>query len=215
MDNIVVPFALYGAEKMFYDHRMGPQLVRDKDYLYCVYQAGENTVLTDPYIVRYSITEKRWAGPFKVGIGDKSGYDHHLTPVMWFDADGYIHVLFNCHGGMGTHRVSVKPFDIENFTDGPVISPSMSYPHVFRMEGNDVGLFFRAFGHMGYWGYCISHDGGYTWSKMVKVVDFDQDPLNDADTWAGSYHTVELDEDGHTLHVAFTYFDERGIWILD
>ncbi len=206
------PFAMFGSEKMFYDLRMGPQMVRNGDTLYIVYQANGQEIFADPYIVTYGIMSKTWSGPYKIGDAERYDFDHHLCPILWFDDEGYLHVLFNCHGQAGSHRISRRPFSVDAWVDGPAISESISYPHVFRLPGNRVCLYFRAYGHMGYWAYMLSNDGGYNWSKPVKVVDFDQDPESDQDTWAGSYHTTELDTDGHTLHVGFTYFDERGIW---
>lgn len=212
MKEKILPFAYFGSEKMFYDLRMGPQLVRHNDHLYCVYQANGNEIYADPYIMRYSITDGSWEGPYLVGRVGRAGFDHHLCPVMWIDENGFIHVLFNCHGESGCHRISTRPYDITSFSDGPIIYRSISYPHIFRIGKNSVLLYFRVFGHMGYWAYMTSRDGGYSWSEPRLTVDFDQDPLSDADTWAGSYHSCELSEDASILHIAFTYFDERGIW---
>ncbi len=210
-DNIH-PFVQHGSEKMFYDLRMGPQMVRLRETIFVVYQANALEVSADPYIIVYDISSQLWSQPVRLGLAERPGFDHHLCPVLWIDSDEYLHVLFNCHGNEGTHRISSQPRSIENWKDGPLVSPSISYPHVFYLPDGRVCLYFRVFGHMGYWAYALSQDGGYTWGTPVKVVDFDQDPANDADTWAGSYHTTALDMDGHTLHVGFTYFDERGIW---
>lgn len=206
------PFARHGCEKMLYDLRMGPHMVRLADTLYIVYQANECEVSADPFIIAYDIPTQHWSEPVKVGDAARPEFDHHNCPVLWIDTSEHLHVLFNCHGGEGTHRISVQPRSIESWCDGPAVSPSISYPHAFHLPDGRICIYFRVFGHMGYWAYSISRDGGYSWGPSVKVVDFDQNPANDADTWAGSYHTALLDVDGHTLHVGFTYFDERGIW---
>jgi len=205
-------FANYGCEKMFYDLRMGPQVIKRDDTLFIVYQANKEGICANPYIICYNIKDKKWSGQMQVGQSVGTEFDHHRCPVIWIDDDNYIHVLFDCHGQQGQHRVSKRKLDISEWGEGPVVAPSISYPHVFRMPGNKVCIYYRALGHMGFWAYVLSFDGGYNWSKPVKVVDFDQNPTDDADTWAGSYHSAQLDTDGHTLHVGFTYFDERGIW---
>lgn len=208
----VQPFACYGAEKMFYDLRMGPQLIRDGDLLYIAYQANAEEIYADPYILTYDMVKEEYSAPVQIGQAERYAFDHHLCPVIWLDAEGYIHALFNCHGYSGTHRISVRPRDISAWRDWPAIFGSISYPHIFKRPDGTVVLYARAFGHMGYWYYAISPDGGYTWSAPVCVVDFDQNPTTDEECWAGSYHTAQLSEDGRLLHVGFTYFDERGIW---
>ena len=208
----IKPFAQYGTEKMLYDLRMGPQLVKNGNYLYCVYQANKEGIYSCPFITRYSINENKWEGPFKIGECEEKKYDHHQCPVLWLDADGYIHVLYDCHGGCGAHVVSIAPYTISAWRRCGEIYSSISYPHIIRYGSNNVCLYFRAFGHMGFWAYTISNDGGFSWSKPIGITDFDQRPENDQDTWAGSYHSVDLSPDGHILHIAFTYFDERGIW---
>jgi len=61
---------------------------------------------------------------------------------------------------------------------------------------------------MGYWTYQISDDGGYTWTCPHPLIDFDQNPQTNRDTWAGSYQSVEKSSDGKSLHIAFVYWDE-------
>lgn len=205
-------FASHGAEKMFYDLRMGPQMILDQRTLYIVYQANAEAVFADPYIVVYHLDTGEFSPPVQVGLVDRSNFDHHLCPVLWMDAEGYLHVLFNCHGDEGIHRISVKPRDIHDWRDGPPPAKSISYPHIFVRPNGGIVLFARAYGHMGYWYYCVSNDGGYQWSQAVRVIDFDQDPTSDAESWAGTYPSAQLSMDGNTLHIGFTYFDERGIW---
>ncbi|MGN0745839.1 MAG: BNR-4 repeat-containing protein [Aristaeellaceae bacterium] len=206
------PFAFHGAEKMFYDLRMGPQMIRDGQTLYIAWQANEKEIYADPYIMTCDLQTRSFSAPVQVGRAERYAFDHHLCPVIWMDREGYLHALFNCHGFAGTHRISVRPRDISAWRDGPAICPSISYPHVFVRPDGSVVLYARALGHMGYWYYAVSPDGGYRWSKPVTLVDFDQQPVTDEESWAGSYHTAALSPDGRYLHVGFTYFDERGIW---
>ncbi len=205
-------FADYGSEKMIYDIRMGPQALRCGNKLYVCYQANDHEIFADPHIVEYDMEQEVWSSPVKVGEVERGDFDHHLAPVIWMDPKEHIHVLFNCHGDAGVHLVSDRPRDIRSFSPCTRIADSISYPHAIRCPDGRVALYYRSFGHMGNWNYVISRDGGYTWTKPVMTVDFDAKPLSDADCWAGSYHSVQLDPDGKTLHVAYTYFDERGIW---
>ncbi len=208
----VEPFALYGAEKMFYDVRMGPQIIEKDGIIYIAYQANDKEIYADPYILTYDTKTGVFSQPCKIGDAERYAFDHHLCPVIWIDKEGFIHALYNCHGEQGSHSVSVRPLDVTQWRDAEVVAPSISYPHIFMRPNGDVVLYFRALGHMGYWCYCVSNDGGYSWTKPIKLVDFDQNPENDADSWAGSYHSAQLSPDGSTLHIGFTYFDERGIW---
>ncbi len=206
-------FAQYGCEKMIYDVRMGPMSVRFEDVIYVVYQANPNGPEAHPHIITYDIQRKRWSNP--VQIGTVKHYDHHYAPIVWIDHRGYIHVLFNCHGAQNgaIHIVSAAPGSIEKWREAPEIAPSITYPRAVRVYDDKLLLFYRAFGHMGYWTYQISDDGGCTWTPhSVPVIDFDQNPRLGTDTWAGTYHSVCPGKDGRSLHIAFVYWDERRSW---
>jgi hypothetical protein len=206
------PFARYGCEKMIYDVRMGPMAVRFRDAIYIVYQANPNGPEAHPHIITYDLRDRRWSEP--VQIGTVKRYDHHFAPILWIDEE-HIHVLFNCHGAQhgSIHMVSVLPGSTEKWHDAPEIAPSITYPHVVRIYDGKLLLFYRALGHMGYWTYQISDDGGYSWTPhSIPVIDFDQNPRLNSDTWAGTYHSVCPGKDGRSLHIAFVYWDERKGW---
>jgi hypothetical protein len=101
--------------------------------------------------------------------------------------------------------------DITNWKDGPGIAPSISYPQILQTASGKLVLYYRALGHMGYWTYQISDDGGYSWTgSEIPPVDFDRDPRIPGDEWAGTYHSVALGRNGQSLHIAFVYWDERN-----
>jgi hypothetical protein len=202
------PFALYGGEKMLYDVRMGPQAVRHRDVIYIAYQANADGAEAHPHIIAYDLATRTWSDA--VQIGSTTHYDHHFAPILWFDREEHIHVLYNCHGrDGGTHVISGAPRSIRAWKAGPQIYKSISYPRVIPLPDDKLLLYYRAFGHMGYWTHQASTNGGYTWTQPRPLIDFDQTPQSDDDTWAGSYQSVHLGADGRSLHIAFVYWDEK------
>ena len=186
MSSAARPFARHGTEKMVYDLRMGPQALWHEDTIHIVYQStgGEDAELRGhPYAIAYEVSARRWSAP--VRLGAVRGYDHHFAPILWRDAGGHLHVLYHCHGtDGGVHLVSARPDSIASWHPGPEIAPSISYPRAFPLGDGRLLLYFRTFGHMGNWGYQTSADGGYTWTRPDRpLVDFDQNPQTDLDTW--------------------------------
>jgi len=205
-------FAQHGSEKMVYDIRMGPQCLHcDGEYI-AAYQANTRGGKALPHIIKRN-REGVWSEP--VVLGDVAEYDHHFAPVIWLDGDRRIHVLYHCHIYLhqSRHLVSAAPLDIRTWVEGPEVAPSISYPRVIPLPGGKLLLYYRALGHMGFWTWQISHDGGFTWERLsTPLVDFDHRPEVPGDDWAGSYHSVSPGRDGKSLHLAFVYWDERN-WV--
>lgn len=201
------PFARHGAEKMIYDVRMGPQAVLHDGTLYGVYAANPNGAANHPHIIAYDTVGRTWSQP--TSIARVPHYDHHFSPVLWFDGDERLHVLYGCHGGPGSHMVSSAPRSVEAWEAGPEIAPSISYPHVMPMADGVLVLYYRVFGHLGYWTYATSTDGGWTWERRGPLVDMDQRPEIATDTWTGSYHAVAPSADRRAIHIGFVYLDEQ------
>ena len=209
IDN-ATPFARFGSEKMIYDIRMGPQALRHEGTVYLAYQANPDGQKALPHVVSYDLTTGSWTKP--AVIGDVKRYDHHFAPILWLDDDEHLHALFNCHGAAhnSAHRISTDPLQTDSWEEGPEVARSITYPRMLRVGNGELLLFYRAFGHMGYWTYQTSKDGGYSWRGAdVPLVDFDQEPEVNSDTWAGTYHSVAVTESGESLHLAFVYWDER------
>ena len=204
---VAVPYADYGCEKMIYDVRMGPQAVEHEGIIYFVYAGGREGPEGHPFIRSYDIAGRVWSDPCR--IGTVPHYDHHFAPVLWFDADDRLHVLFNCHGKSSTHIVSEDPTSIDRWKEGPEVAPSISYPRVLCLRDGRHLMYSRTFGHMGYWTYRLTEDGGFTWTDSKPLIDLDQNPQDNKDLWAGSYESVELDADGAGLHIGFVYLDEQ------
>ena len=208
--SLAQPFACHGGEKMLYDVRMGPQALVHDDVLYVCYLACPNEPdgpVPHPCTITCNLGTREWSDP--VQIGECRRYDHHYAPVMWMDRDERIHVLADCHGESGRHTVAAAPRSIEQWRPAPGIAKSISYPHVLPMADGELVLYYRALGHMGYWGYQASDDGGWSWSPMHTLVDMDQDPQTLYDCWAGSYQTVCASRDRRSLHIGFAYLDEQ------
>ncbi|MBV7335724.1 BNR repeat-containing protein [Chloroflexi bacterium TSY] len=205
----VEPFAQHGSEKMIYDIRMGPQCLHHDGAFYAVYQSNPENGKALPHVIKRD-QNGMWTTP--IVLGDVSNYDHHFAPILWIDAQQHFHVVYHCHGRLNEarHKISTAPLDITLWRDGPPVTPSISYPRLLNCPSGQLLLYYRTLGHMGYWTYQISDDGGYTWQRPdVPLVDFDYRPEVPGDEWAGSYHSVALGHDGKSLHMAFVYWDER------
>ena len=106
--------------------------------------------------------------------------------------------------------VSARPESTEKWEEAPEIAPSITYPRAMPIYDDKLLLFYRSYGHMGYWTYQVSDDSGHSWTPhSIPIVDFDQSPKSDSDTWAGTYHSAWPGRNGRSLHIAFVYWDER------
>jgi len=200
-------FARHGGEKMVYDMRMGPMSILHDDTLYAVYPANPEGPAAHPHIVTYDMSQRAWSEP--VRLGAVPFHDHHFNPVLWLDPEERIHALYGCHGrGGSVHIVSREPRSIDAWEPAPRIAPSITYPHVIPMADGRMVMYHRVFIHLGYWTYRISEDGGFTWRDTGPLVDMDQRPESDQDTWSGSYHSVWPSVDRRSLHIAFVRLDE-------
>ena len=208
-DEAPKPFAHHGSEKMVYDVRMGPQALCCNDVIYIAYQANADGPEAHPHLITHDLREAEWSRP--VQVGQVAYYDHHLAPILWFDCERHVHVLYKCDArDGGVHLISTHPESIDEWTEGPEIYPSLSYPRVVRIGDGKLLLYYHVFGHMGFWTYQVSSDGGYSWTRAhTPLVDFDQQPRCASDTWAGSYQSVCASRDGRSLHIAFVHWDER------
>ena len=201
-------FAGFGGEKMIYDMRMGPQALLHKSKLYVVYPANPDGPIAHPHIIVRDMQSGEWSSPQR--LGSVSHVDHHYCPICWFDSEDRLHVLYGCHGHpTNVHLVGADALAVDRWVPGPTIAPSISYPHLLPMADGKLVLYYRALGHMGYWAYQVSTDGGFTWTPAVKVVDFDRDPETHWDSWAGSYHTIIADPGRRALHIGFVFLDEQ------
>ncbi|MFQ5811124.1 MAG: BNR-4 repeat-containing protein, partial [Armatimonadota bacterium] len=201
------PFAHHGGEKMLYDVRQGPVALLHDNIIYVAYHANPEDAPPDPHLVTCDLSSGEWSEPARVGECHR--YDHHYAPVLWLDHDERMHVLYDCHGGTGTHIVAAEPGATDAWIEGPTIARSISYPHVLPMADGWLLLYYRTLGHMGHWGYQVSDDGGFTWTEPRTLVDMDRDPRIQHDCWAGSYHSAVASRDRRSVHIAFVYLDEQ------
>jgi len=209
----VKPFARHGGEKMIYDVRMGPQAISNQGRVYIAYQAAERGPAAHPHVIQYDETDGRWSDAQQLGRAPYA--DHHFCPIIWMDANSRLHTLHNCHIS-GRAADPVVPVHLigngkaipQEWVPGSDIAPSISYPQCVQLSSGRRLLYYRVFGHMGYWTYSVSDDGSDGWRTGAPLVDFDAAPQHPRDTWAGSYHVVRPGRDGDTLHVAFCYWDE-------
>ncbi len=202
------PFAVHGCEKMIYDARMGPVAVADGERIVIVYQAAEQGLPGHPHVICYDRGTRQWSPPLRIGTA--AGLDHHFAPILWLDDAGHWHVLFNCHFTPGTHLISRDPHSTAEWIEGPTIANSISYPSVHRLAGGRTILVYRVEGHLGYWVYHLSDDGGATWSAEYVILDFNREARDEIDRWAGEYILPAMGLAQNSVHLGFCYWDERN-----
>jgi hypothetical protein len=208
-----VPFADNGTLKMLYDNRMHPQALEHDGSVYIVWR-GEKGF---PYIISYDLESREFSRPSMLLAGmeekvDARKYkkDHHFSPVIWIDSEGYFHVLSGCHRTPGTHLISKQFGSIGSSLDSwdtvAQIAPGISYPTIFSIHDDKELIYYRTGGHTSSWTYRITDDNGKTWTGPSRdVTDMD---INGRTEWS-SYQTTLPSRDGRFLHVAFITYDDN------
>ncbi len=212
----VLRFAEDGALKMLYDNRMYPQAVASGGRVYVVWRGDRGL----PWIRSYDLVSRRFSSPRMLleGTGieidsERFERDQHYAPVLWADSDERIHVAFGFHRTSGYHLATANPADIRRWKRMPEISRSISYPQVHGISGGRTLVYFRESGHLGFWTYRISSDGGGSWEEpSAPVIDMDSLPHDsELASHAGSYQTTSVGPDGRTLHIAFIWKVEEPV----
>ena len=211
-DRFTAAFGQGGQVKMLYDRRQRPQSVYLNNKVYIVFNAGgqigaQPKAPTKPMAVTYDPATREFSEVVTLGPAKR---DHHYGPVIWADGDDYLHVLFGCHKTPGTHLISKQPATIGTSLDswhtGTQIAPGISYPAIFRINGNKELIYYRTGGHTSSWTYRITDDNGKTWAGHVRdVTDMD---IKGRFEWS-SYQTILPSRDGKFLHVAFITYDDN------
>ncbi len=209
-------FAEDGALKMLYDNRMYPQAVESGGRVHVVWRGGKGL----PWIRSYDLSSRRFGNPRMLlegtGIEIDSGRferDQHYAPVVWAEPDGRIHAAFGFHRTPGFQLATAEPGGGGPWEQLPAISQSVSYPQVHRIAGGRTLVYFRESGHLGFWTYRISGDGGRSWQGPAEpVIDMDAPPHESPlASHAGSYQTTRVGPDGRTLHIAFIWKVEEPL----
>lgn len=208
----ILPFGEGGQIKMLYDRRQRPQSVFLNGKVHIVFNAdGEKGALgkskTKPMAVTYDPASRKFSNVVTLG---PANIDHHYGPVIWTDADDFLHVLHGCHKTPGTHLISNREGEIgitvNDWVVAPEIAPSMSYPTVYRIQDNGSMIYYRTAGHISSWTYRISNDNGISWSGPEKeVTDLDNKGRFE---WS-SYQSKLPSKDGRYLHIVFTAYDDN------
>ena len=207
----ILPFGEGGMLKMLYDCRQRPQSVFLKYRIYIVYNGDaklnkSSKARAYPMLITYDPQSRLFSKPVRLG---PSSSDHHYSPIIWADEDDYLHVLFGCHSTPGTHLISEHPaqrgYSEMTWRKAPEIAPKLSYPTVFRIDGNKELIYYRTEGHSSSWTYRISEDNGRTWTGPEKdVTDLD---IAGRPEWS-SYQCKLPSKDGKYLHVVYTDYDD-------
>lgn len=212
-----VPFAENGGLKMLYDNRQYPLAVSAGGKTHIVWRGDDGF----PFCVSYDMETREFSNPVPLIEGyedeiDLKRYrnDHHYAPVIWSDQQGYLHTLFGCHRTTGIHLVSEKPGDSTQWRRGNDFSESISYPKIHRIYDDKTLVYTRYSGHLGFWQYHISNDGGNSWQGGGHpVVNLGADPQDGAHAaYSGSYNTTAVSADGKRLHVAFIWKVEDPLY---
>lgn len=214
---VAVPFADNGGLKMLYDNRQYPHAVAVAGKTHIVWRGIDGF----PYCISYDMATRTFSERLSLIEGyddeiDANRYknDHHYAPVIWSDPEGYLHTLFGCHRTTGIHLVSVKPGDSSQWRRGNDFSESISYPKIHRIYDDKTLVYTRYSGHLGFWQYHISKDGGHSWQGGGQpVVNLGADPQDGAHAaYSGSYNTTAVSADGKRLHVAFIWKVEDPLY---
>ena len=205
-----------GALKMLYDSRMYPQAVVAGGRLHAVWRGAGGL----PWIRSYSLAERKFSAPrmLLAGTGieidaERFARDQHYAPIIWADGDGRLHVAFGFHRTAGYHLATSRPGSVDAWERLPEISDSVSYPQAHSLPDGRTLVYFRESGHLGFWTYRTSDDGGRTWQGPADpVIDMDAPPRESPlARHAGSYQTTQVSADGSTLHIAFIWKVEEPI----
>ncbi len=212
----VVRFAEDGALKMLYDNRMYPQAVVSGGQLHVVWR-GEKGL---PWIRSYDLAKRQFSASRMLlsgtGIEIDAGRferDQHYAPIVWAQPDGRLHVAFGFHRTPGYHLATKQPGATDSWQRLPEISHSVSYPQAHNLADGRTLVYFRESGHLGFWTYRTTADGGRTWDMPESpVIDMDAAPRESPlASHAGSYQTTLVSPDGSTLHIAFIWKVEEPI----
>ena len=211
-DYEILPFGEGGQIKMLYDRRQRPQSVFLNGRVFIAFNAGgekgfSGKSKTKPMVIAYNPDNRKFSDIVTLGPAKS---DHHYGPVIWADEDDYLHMLYGCHKTPGTHLISKKPGDIgaslDNWEVGPEITPSISYPTLYRIYDNKELIYYRTAGHISSWTYRISDDKSLSWAEPAKgVTDLDSKGQFE---WS-SYQSKLPSKDGRYLHVVFTAYDDN------
>jgi hypothetical protein len=214
----LIPFGEGGQHKMTYDRRMRPQAVFMGDEIHLVYNGGAPADAKErTKTMRFATTYNLKTGSFSdnIELPGKISRDHHYGPIIWADNNNFLHVLSGCHKTPGTHVISKKQANTNNWEIAPPIAPSLSYPSVSQIYDNQQLMYYRTGEHRSSWTYSISSDNGNTWqSPENSVVDLNNKgelidlPNKDLDE-ASSYQTYLPSNDGKSIHIAFMYYDDN------
>lgn len=222
-DLTIVPFGEGGQLKMIYDRRQRPQAIYMNDKVYMVYNAGAHLFegkgnKTVPFAISYDPATGELGKEIQLGFEPDN--DQHYCPIIWSDKNGKLHILYGCHRTPGTHLVSNEigqlGESLEDWTEGPMIRHSMSYPTIFHIFDDKQLMYFRTHEHRSSWGYRISDDNGESWIETDRIVT-DLNMGDDLNTHKSPeemdemscYQTVLPSADGKYLHVVFCVYDDN------
>ncbi|MEX0323270.1 MAG: sialate O-acetylesterase [Puniceicoccaceae bacterium] len=222
-DLTFVPFGEGGQLKMIYDRRQRPQAIYMNDKVYMVYNAGAQLFegkgnKTVPFAISYDPSTMTLGEEIQLGFDPDT--DQHYCPIIWSDKNEHLHILYGCHRTPGIHLISNTMGELgeslEDWTEGPMIRDSISYPTIFHIYDDKQLMYLRTHEHRSSWGYRISDDNGYNWIDTDHIVtDLNRgDELNtykdhkDMDEMS-CYQTVLPSADGKYLHVVFCVYDDN------
>lgn len=211
-----IEFARDGALKMLYDNRMYPQAVASDGRIFMAWRGAEGL----PWVRSYDRVAGELSQPRMLLAGldididaRRFARDQHYAPVIWTEADGHLHAAFGFHRTPGYHLATAHPAGFAAWKRLPEISHSVSYPQVHRIWDGRTLVYFRESGHLGFWTYRTSADGGRTWiAPEGPVIDLDALPHSSPEaSHAGSYQTTRAAADGRNLHIAFIWKVEEPL----
>ena len=141
------------------------------DVTYITY-LGDDTQ-PDAYMVAYNHTSDDWSATVEVAAGSLDAEDTHGKPAMVIDANGYLHVFWDCHNTDMRHDKSDNPESITSWTQQSSPAPNSSYPHLAQV-GSATYLLYRhtvSAGAHNIWSFKNGTNAA-SWSARSDIIDF-------------------------------------------
>ena len=185
----------------FYSYMIWPHVVAARGVQYCAFQNTQG----QPVVMAYTAKTARWQGPVTAATNGL-GPDAHGNPSLYIDETGYLHIFYGCHNTPLRHVRSARPYDITEWEHQEPPVNKVTYPQTMRMQTGEVGLFYRAGGHMEPWTMVTSSDACKTWSKPQPIIEMRLDP---PDKLAAAYVNFIPGVDRKTVHCFWVHKDDN------
>lgn len=165
----------------------------------------------DKFTVSISRLDKRTNELSEVNNLDNEVFDNHGGPALVIDNEGYLHIFYGPHHGPIIYRKSLKPYQIDNWSEKEYIGSELTYPSVTVDVANTIYLIARHRELSGAWSlqfFKKEHNGEWSAPVDILVSNF-QKWISEGKTlrrklgyvrWGKS---IQIGPDGKSIHLLF------------